>query len=33
MSGLYEEVLRMPPGALKGLVKMRGKMQKLFGKS
>ena len=33
MSGLYEEVLRMPPGAVKGLVKMRGKMQKLFGKA
>src|SRR5438128_10873860 len=41
MSGLYEEVLRMPPGALKSLVKMRGliraqiygKMRKILGKS
>ncbi len=37
MSGLYEEVLRMPPGALKGLVKMRGQirgtMRKILGKS
>lgn len=45
MSGLYEEVLRMPPGALKGLVKMggqirgqisgqiSGKLRKILGKS
>ena len=33
MSGLYEEVLRMPPSALKGLAKMRGKMQKILGKA
>jgi DNA-binding transcriptional regulator GbsR (MarR family) len=37
MSGLYEEVLRMPPSAVKGLVKMRGqireKARKILGKS
>src|SRR5260370_42234911 len=45
MSGVYEEVLRLPPGALKGLVKMRGqirgqisgqiggKLRKILGKS
>src|SRR5260370_12547011 len=37
MSGLYEEVLRMPPGAVKGLVKLRGQirgtMRKILGKS
>src|SRR5712691_11597831 len=37
MSGLYEEVLRMPPSAVKGLVKMRRqireKARKILGKS
>jgi DNA-binding transcriptional regulator GbsR (MarR family) len=31
MSGLFEEVLRMPPGALKGVSKLRGKVVTLFG--
>ncbi len=29
---LYEEVRRMPPGALRGVAKLRGKMRKLVGK-
>ncbi len=32
MTGLFEEVLRMPTGALKGVVKLRGKVITLFGK-
>ena len=31
MSGLFEEVLRMPPSALKGVGKLRGKVVTLFG--
>ena len=31
MSGLFEEVLRMPPGALKGVGKLRGKVITLLG--
>jgi DNA-binding transcriptional regulator GbsR (MarR family) len=31
MSGLFEEVVRMPPGALKGVGKLRGKVVTLFG--
>ncbi len=31
MSGLFEEVLRMPVGALKGVGKLRGKVITLFG--
>jgi len=31
MSGLFEEVLRMPVGALKGVGKFRGKVIALFG--
>src|ERR1700758_4829475 len=31
MSGLFEEVLRMPVGALKGVVKLRGKVITLLG--
>jgi DNA-binding transcriptional regulator GbsR (MarR family) len=32
MSGLFEEVLRMPAPALKGVGKLRGKVVTLFGK-
>lgn len=32
MTGLFEEVLRMPTGALKGVVKLRGKMLALLGR-
>ena len=32
MSALYEEMQRMPPGALRGVAKLRGKMRKLVGK-
>jgi DNA-binding transcriptional regulator GbsR (MarR family) len=32
MTSLFEEVLRMPPGAMKGLVKLRGKMKRILGK-
>ncbi len=31
MSGLFDEVLRMPMGALKGVGKLRGKVITLFG--
>ena len=31
MSGLFEEILRMPTGALKGVVKLRGKVITLLG--
>ncbi|HUL35791.1 MAG TPA: MarR family transcriptional regulator [Candidatus Eisenbacteria bacterium] len=31
MSGLFDEVLRMPVGALKGVGKLRGKVVTLFG--
>jgi DNA-binding transcriptional regulator GbsR (MarR family) len=32
MSGLFEEILRMPTGALKGVGKLRGKVVTLLGK-
>jgi len=32
MTGLFEEVLRMPTGALKSVVKLRGKVVTLLGK-
>lgn len=32
MAALFEEVLCMPPGAMKGLVKLRGKMKRILGK-
>jgi DNA-binding transcriptional regulator GbsR (MarR family) len=31
MSGLFEEILRMPTGALKGVGKLRGKVITLLG--
>jgi hypothetical protein len=31
MSGLFEEILRMPMGALKGVGKLRGKVITLLG--
>ena len=31
MTGLFEEILRMPTGALKGVVKLRGKVITLLG--
>ena len=31
MTGLFDEVLRMPVGALKGVGKLRGKVITLFG--
>lgn len=31
MTGLFEEILRMPVGALKGVVKLRGKVISLLG--
>ena len=31
MSGMFEEVMRMPSGALKGVVKLRGKVITLLG--
>ena len=31
MTGLFEEILRMPTGALKGVVKLRGKVIPLLG--
>jgi hypothetical protein len=31
MSGLFEEILRMPTGALKSVVKLRGKVITLLG--
>jgi DNA-binding transcriptional regulator GbsR (MarR family) len=33
MTGLFEEVMRMPTGALKGVVKLRGKVITLLGSS
>jgi DNA-binding transcriptional regulator GbsR (MarR family) len=32
MTGLFEEILRMPTGALKGVVKLRGKVVTLLGR-
>jgi DNA-binding transcriptional regulator GbsR (MarR family) len=32
MTGLFDEILRMPAGALKGVVKLRGKVITLLGK-
>jgi DNA-binding transcriptional regulator GbsR (MarR family) len=32
MTGLFEEVIRMPTGALKGVVKLRGKVVTMLGK-
>jgi len=32
MTALFEEILRMPPGALKSVVKLRGKVVTLLGK-
>ena len=32
MCGLYDEVGRMSPGALKGLAKLRGKLRSVLGK-
>ena len=32
MTGLFEEILHMPTGALKGVVKLRGKVITLLGK-
>ena len=32
MATLYEEFRRMPPGAMRGLAKLRGKVRKLVGK-
>ncbi len=32
MSAVYEEFRRMPPGAMRGLAKLRGRMGKLIGK-
>lgn len=32
MATLYEEFRRMPPGAMRGLAKVRGKVRKLVGK-
>ncbi len=32
ITSLYEEVRRMPPGAMRGLARWRGKMRKLIGK-
>jgi hypothetical protein len=31
MTGLFEEIIRMPTGALKGVVKLRGKVITLLG--
>jgi DNA-binding transcriptional regulator GbsR (MarR family) len=31
MTGLFEEIMRMPTGALKGVVKLRGKVITLLG--
>ena len=33
MTGLFEEIIRMPTGALKGVVKLRGKVITLLGSS
>ena len=32
ISALYEEARRMPPGALRGVARLRGKLRKLVGK-
>jgi hypothetical protein len=32
MSGLFDEIVRMPMPALKGVVKLRGKVVTLLGK-
>ena len=32
MTGMFEEIMKMPTAALKGVVKMRGKVVTLFGK-
>jgi DNA-binding transcriptional regulator GbsR (MarR family) len=32
MTALFEEVLRMPPSAMKGLVKLRGKLKRILAK-
>jgi len=32
MTALFEEVLRMPPSAMKGLVKLRGKIKRILAK-
>ena len=32
MTGLFEEVIRMPAAALKGVVKLRGKVVTMLGK-
>ncbi len=32
MAALYEEVQRMPPAALRGLLKLRGKLGKLLAR-
>jgi DNA-binding transcriptional regulator GbsR (MarR family) len=32
MQGIYEEAVRMSPGTLKGLLKVRGKLRSLLGK-
>src|SRR5213592_1334257 len=32
MTGLFEEVIRMPAGALKGVLKLRGKVVTMLGK-
>jgi len=31
MNGLFEELVRMPTGALKGVVKLRGKVLTILG--
>jgi hypothetical protein len=31
MTGLFEEIMRMPTGTLKGVVKLRGKVVTLLG--
>jgi hypothetical protein len=31
MTGLFEEVIRLPAGALKGVIKFRGKVVTLLG--
>jgi len=32
MTGLFDEIIHMPTGALKGVVKLRGKVITLLGK-
>jgi hypothetical protein len=31
MTGLFEEIMRMPPAALKSVVKLRGKVVTILG--